>query len=136
MAGGGRAFRAIRAKKSCPPAEGLSSAFMRALVRTQGTQVWVEEGKILQLNRFVGAEIGDSIELNEVLLLGEGAETKVGTPLLAGAMVTAKLLSQERGKKVLVMKRLRRKGAHKKRGHRQALSTIQIVAVEDGTNGA
>ncbi|MDR0678636.1 MAG: 50S ribosomal protein L21 [Puniceicoccales bacterium] len=109
---------------------------MRALVRTQGTQVWVEEGKILQLNRFAGVTVGDSIELNEVLLLGEGAEARVGTPLLAGVKVTAKLLANGRGKKILVMKRLRRKGAHKKRGHRQELSTIGIVAIEGGTNGA
>jgi large subunit ribosomal protein L21 len=103
---------------------------MRALVRTQGTQVWVEEGKILCLNRFPGKEVGDSLELNEVLLLGDGEGAKVGTPLLAGAKVTAKLLANGRGKKVLVMKRLRRKGAHKKRGHRQELSTIQIVTIE------
>jgi large subunit ribosomal protein L21 len=70
------------------------------------------------------------VELKEVLLLGEGSTAKVGTPLVEGAKVTARILSHSRGKKVLVMKRLRRKGAHKKRGHRQEHSTIQIVSIE------
>ncbi|MDR1435917.1 MAG: 50S ribosomal protein L21 [Puniceicoccales bacterium] len=103
---------------------------MRALVRTQGTQFFAEEGATFRLNRFPGKVEGDTVILDEVLMVGEGATAKIGTPLVAGAKVTARLLSNGRGKKVLVMKRLRRKGAHKKRGHRQELSTIEILSVE------
>jgi large subunit ribosomal protein L21 len=103
---------------------------MRAIVRTQGTQIFAEEGAIFKLNRFRGANAGDTVVLDEVLMVGEGAAAKLGSPLVAGAKVTAKIVENSRGKKVLVMKRLRRKGAHKKRGHRQELSTIEIISIE------
>jgi large subunit ribosomal protein L21 len=103
---------------------------MRALVRAQGTQFFAEEGSIFKLNLFPGKDAGDTVILDQVLMVGDGASAKVGTPLVAGARVTAKIVANSRGKKVLVMKRLRRKGAHKKRGHRQELSTIEILTVE------
>jgi large subunit ribosomal protein L21 len=103
---------------------------MKALVRAQGTQFVATEGAVFRLNRFPGHAAGDMVELNEVLLLGEGDNAKIGTPLVAGARVMARILENRRGKKVLVIKRLRRKGAHKKRGHRQELSIIQIESIE------
>ncbi|MDR3117350.1 MAG: 50S ribosomal protein L21 [Puniceicoccales bacterium] len=103
---------------------------MRAVVRTQGVQILATEGAVFQLNRFPGRSAGDVVELNEVLLLEEGATARLGTPLVPGARVRARILENRRGNKVLVMKRLRRKGYHKKRGHRQELSVIQIVSIE------
>lgn len=103
---------------------------MKALVRTQGKQVYVTEGQILKLNRFPETEAGDIIQLEEVLLLGEGETAKIGNPLVEGASVTAKILENKRDKKILVMKRNRRKGYHKKNGHRQELSVIQIETIQ------
>ena len=103
---------------------------MRAHVRTQGTQISVKEGAILKLNRFPGTAAGDIVVLSDVLMVGEGETAKIGSPLVDGAKVTARIVANSRGKKVLVMKRLRRKGAHKKRGHRQELSTIEILSIE------
>ncbi|MDR2576634.1 MAG: 50S ribosomal protein L21 [Puniceicoccales bacterium] len=103
---------------------------MKAIVRIQGSQIAATEGATFMVNRFQGTTAGDLVELKEVLLLGDGAGARVGTPLVEGAMVRARILENVRGKKVLVMKRLRRKGAHKKRGHRQELSVIKIESIE------
>jgi large subunit ribosomal protein L21 len=103
---------------------------MKAWVRVQGTQVWATEGAVLRLNRFTGSAVGDLVELDEVLLLGEGTTARVGTPYVEGARVRARILEHRRGDKVLVMKRLRRKGAHKKRGHRQEFSVVRIESIE------
>lgn len=103
---------------------------MKALVRAQGKQIFVEEGQIITLDRFRNSHAGDVIELADVLLLGEGESARVGSPLLEGVVVRAKILENRRGKKVLVMKRLRRKGAHRKRGHRQELSVIRIESIQ------
>jgi large subunit ribosomal protein L21 len=102
---------------------------MKALVRVQGVQIWATEGSVWELNRFRGSNAGDSLELREVLLLGDGADARVGTPFVEGASVQARILANKRGKKVLVMKRLRRKGMHKKRGHRQEISVIKIEGI-------
>lgn len=103
---------------------------MKALVKAQGKQIAVNEGDIVQLNRFVGSSAGDVIELKEVLWVGEGADAKIGTPYVEGASVRATILENKRGKKVLVMKRHRRKGYHNKRGHRQELSIIKIDSIQ------
>jgi large subunit ribosomal protein L21 len=103
---------------------------MRAVVRAQGAQIIATEGEVFRVNRFVGSSTGDVVELNEVLLLGDGSSAKIGTPLVPGAKVRVRIVENIRGDKVLVMKRLRRKGAHKKRGHRQELSVIEILSIE------
>lgn len=102
---------------------------MKALVKVQGRQIFVQEGQILEVNRFRDSHAGDQIELKEVLMVGEGVDAKVGNPFVEGVSVGAKILANKRGKKVLVIKRLRRKGAHKKQGHRQELSVLQIETI-------
>ncbi|MDR0727635.1 MAG: 50S ribosomal protein L21 [Puniceicoccales bacterium] len=103
---------------------------MRAFVRVQGAQICATEGAVFEVNRFRGREAGDVIELSDVFLLGEGEHARVGTPTIEGASVTAKILMNKRGDKKLVIKRLRRKGFHKKRGHRQEISVIQIQSIQ------
>ena len=71
-----------------------------------------------------------TIEIKEVLATGEGDFFKVGTPLLIGASVTAKVLENKRGKKVIVFKKKKRKGYERKRGHRQELSVIKIESIK------
>lgn len=103
---------------------------MKATIKTQGQQFAVSEGDILIVNRFPNTEAGSTVEITDVLSAGEGADFKIGTPLLAGASVTATILENKRGDKVIVFKKKKRKGHEKKRGHRQELSVIKISAIK------
>ena len=103
---------------------------MKATIKTQDQQFAVSEGDILIVNRFPNTEAGSTVEITDVLSAGEGAAFKIGTPTLAGASVTAKVLENKRGDKVIVFKKKKRKGHEKKRGHRQELSVIKIEAIK------
>ncbi|MDR2341298.1 MAG: 50S ribosomal protein L21 [Puniceicoccales bacterium] len=103
---------------------------MRAVVRVQGVQICATEGAVFEVNRFKGSKVGDIICLGDVFHLGEGEHARVGTPTIEGASVTAKILTNKRAAKKLVIKRLRRKGFHKKHGHRQEISVIQIQNIQ------
>jgi len=102
---------------------------MKATIKTQGQQLTVSEGDILIVNRFPGTDKGSTVEINDVLAAGEGADFKVGTPTLAGASVKATVLENKRGAKVVVFKKKKRKGYEKKQGHRQELSVIKIDTI-------
>lgn len=104
--------------------------FMKATIKTQGQQFTVSEGDILTVNRYPGTEKGSTIEIKDVLAAGEGADYKVGKPLLAGAIVSATILENKRGDKVIVFKKKKRKGYERKRGHRQELSVIKIDSIK------
>ena len=103
---------------------------MKATIKTQGQQFAVSEGDILIVNRFPNTEAGSTVEITDVLSVGEGAAFKIGTPTLAGATVTAKILENKRGDKVIIFKKKKRKGHEKKRGHRQELSVIKIETIK------
>ena len=103
---------------------------MKATIKTQGQQFAVSEGDILIVNRYPNTEAGSTVEITDVLSAGEGAAFKIGNPLVAGASVTATILENKRGKKVIVFKKKKRKGHEKKRGHRQELSVIKIQAIK------
>lgn len=103
---------------------------MKATIKTQGRQFSVSEGDILIVNRYPKTEAGATIEIKEVLAAGEGDSFRVGTPLLAGASVTAKVLEHKRGEKVIVFRKKKRKGYERKRGHRQELSVIKIESIK------
>ena len=102
---------------------------MKATIKTQGQQFAVSEGDILTVNRYQNTEAGATVEITDVLSSGEGAEFKFGTPLIEGAKVTATILENKRGIKVIVFKKKKRKGYHKQRGHRQELSVIKIETI-------
>jgi large subunit ribosomal protein L21 len=94
-----------------------------------------EPAQNLLVRRFIyesdpNTEAGSTVEITDVLSFGEGADFKIGTPTLAGATVTAKVLENKRGKKVIVFKKKKRKGHEKKRGHRQELSVIKIETIK------
>ena len=103
---------------------------MKATIKTQGQQFTVTEGDVLIVNRYPKTEAGNIIEIKDVLAAGEGADYKVGKPTLAGASVSAKILQNKRGDKVIVFKKKKRKGHEKKRGHRQELSVIKIESIK------
>jgi len=103
---------------------------MKAIIKTQGRQFTVQEGDILFVNRFVGTKAGDKVTIDEVLAAGEGDAMKFGTPTVDGASVSASILENKRGKKVTIIKFKKRKGYHRKQGHRQELSVIKIDAIK------
>ncbi|MBM3852200.1 MAG: 50S ribosomal protein L21 [Verrucomicrobia bacterium] len=102
---------------------------MKATIKTQGQQFTVSEGDVLTVNRYPGTEKGSTVEIKDVLAAGEGDSFKVGTPMLPGASVSATVLENKRGKKIIVFKKKKRKGMERKRGHRQELSVIKINTI-------
>lgn len=101
---------------------------MYAIVRTGGKQYQVAPGERLRVERLAG-EVGDTVELNDVLLVAEGDDVKIGQPVLEGAKVTAKIVEQDKAKKVLVFKKKRRKGYRLKQGHRQHYTALEIKEI-------
>lgn len=102
---------------------------MKAAIQTQGRQFTVHEGDVLFVNRYPNTKAGDTVTIEDVLYVGEGASIKVGAPTVPGAKVTAKILENKRGEKVTIIKKKRRKGYARKRGHRQELSVIKIESI-------
>ena len=103
---------------------------MKATIKTQGRQFTVEEGDVLVVNQFTGTEPGSTIEINDVLSVGEGSDIRFGSPLVEGASVNATLVENKRGDKIVVFKKKKRKGYRRKRGHRQELSVIKIESIK------
>ncbi len=101
---------------------------MYAIVNIAGQQFKVAKDQKLFVHRLQGEE-GASIEFDNVLLAEEGGKFSVGTPTVAGAKVSAKILSHLKGDKVIVFKKKRRKGYKKKNGHRQQFSKIEITGI-------
>jgi large subunit ribosomal protein L21 len=99
-----------------------------AVFRTGGKQYRASEGDRLRVER-LDAGVGDSVEFDQVLLLGEGADVKVGAPLVSGSTVTAKVTAQGRAKKIDVVKFKRRKNYSRLRGHRQHYTEVEITAI-------
>jgi large subunit ribosomal protein L21 len=99
-----------------------------AVVRTGGKQYRVSPGDLVEVERFP-AERGATVELGEVLLTSTGGTVRVGTPIVAGARVTAKVVEHTRGKKILVFKMKRRKNERRKRGHRQDITTMRVLEI-------
>jgi large subunit ribosomal protein L21 len=102
---------------------------MFAVVRTGGKQFRVEPGTSVRVEKLEGA-VGDSIELAEVLLVGEKEGAKIGTPLVSGAKVKGTITAQGRGPKITIFKMKRRKGYRRKAGHRQSFTEIRVDQIE------
>jgi len=101
---------------------------MFAVIKAQGKQYKVAQGDELTIDRLAG-EAGASIALGEVLMLVDGSNTKLGTPIVGGAKVQAEIVSHSRGDKIKVFKKRRRKNFHRTRGHRQDLTTVKITSI-------
>lgn len=98
---------------------------MYAIIRTGGKQYQVSTGERLRVEKIDG-NVGDSVELSEVLMVGDGDDVKIGQPTLEGAKVVARIVEQGKARKVLVFKKKRRKGYRVKRGHRQLFTALEI----------
>lgn len=103
---------------------------MKATIQTQGRQFTVTTGDILKVNSFPNTEAGDTIDINEVLMIGEGSDTRFGAPYVEGASVKATILENKKDKKVVIFKKKRRQGYKVRRGHRQHLSVIKIESID------
>jgi len=101
---------------------------MYAVIRTGGKQYRVSANDVLTLEKLEG-EAGARIEFTEVLMVGAGADVKVGKPTVAGAKVVGELLAQTRGPKLIAFKKRRRKNSRRKKGHRQDLTRVRITDI-------
>jgi len=102
---------------------------MYAVIETGGKQYRVNKGDVIRVEKLTG-DVGSEIGFDRILMVGEGDQVKVGTPLLAGASVTGTVIEQDRHKKIVVFKMKRRKNYRKKQGHRQDYTGIRIEKIE------
>jgi large subunit ribosomal protein L21 len=101
---------------------------MFAVIRTGGKQYRVAKDDVISVER-LAADPGATIELGEVLMIGEGAEIASGTPLLDGASVSATVVEQTRAAKIIVFKKKRRHNYRRKKGHRQQQTVLRISEI-------
>ncbi len=104
---------------------------MYAVFRTGGKQYRASQGDRLKVEKLV-AEEGATVEFDDVLLLGQGAEVTVGQPRVAGAKVTAKVVAQDRAPKIRVVKFKRRTTYKRTRGHRQPYTLVEVTGIAGG----
>jgi len=104
---------------------------MFAVIKTGGKQYRVATDDVLTLEKLDG-DAGEMVEFNEVLAVGDGDDVTIGSPRVDGAMVTAEVVTQGRGKKVIAFKKRRRQNSRRKRGHRQYLTTVRISEILTG----
>jgi large subunit ribosomal protein L21 len=100
-----------------------------AVIETGGKQYIVEEGLNLRVEKVVG-EKGEEVTFDKVLLVGGEGAPKFGTPLIEGASVSAKVVMQDKDRKILVFHKKRRKGYEKKAGHRQPFTEVKIEKIQ------
>ena len=98
---------------------------MYAVIKTGGKQHRVSEGDIIAVEKINGSK-GDTVLFDEVLMIAKDGEIKVGTPFLEGVKVVGEIIEQASGSKIDVFRMKRRKGFHKKTGHRQKLTRMNI----------
>jgi large subunit ribosomal protein L21 len=102
---------------------------MYAVIQTGGKQYKVTPGDVLKVEK-LEAKKGDTVELKEVYMVSDGDKVSVGKPTLASAMVTAEVMGEEKGEKLLIFKHRRRKGFRKTNGHRQHYTTIKVKDIK------
>ena len=101
---------------------------MYAIIRTGGKQYQVAAGDKLRVEKLQG-NVGDTVELSDILMVVDGEEVKIGQPVIEGAKVVAKITEQAKADKVIVFKMKRRKGYRVKRGHRQQYTALTIEEI-------
>ena len=101
---------------------------MYAVIKTGGKQYRVQQGDVIFVEK-IDAQADEAVTFEEVLLVGDGEQTKIGAPVVAGAKVEGKVLSQVKAKKVVVYKYKAKKNERKKQGHRQPYTKVEITAI-------
>ena len=106
---------------------------MYAIIETGGKQYRVSEGDQIRIEKIKAAD-GEQVKFNKVLVLGEGAEAKVGAPYVESAAVFGDVIETGKGKKVIIFKYKAKKDYRKKQGHRQPYTLVEITGISaDGT---
>ncbi len=98
---------------------------MYAVIKTGGKQYRVAADDVIQVER-LDAAAGATVELTDVLMVGGDDSPRIGSPRVAGASVTAEVLEQAKGPKLVIFKKRRRKNSRRKTGHRQQLTVLRI----------
>jgi large subunit ribosomal protein L21 len=101
---------------------------MYAVIRTGGKQYRVAPQDVLQIEKIEGAA-GDAVRFSDVLMVGGDGDPRFGSPLISGAAVSAEVVEQGRGPKIIIFKKRRRQNYRRKRGHRQDLTTVRILEI-------
>jgi len=101
---------------------------MYAVIKTGGEQYRVSKDDVVTIERVQG-DAGATIEFDQVLMVGSGADVTIGAPVVSGAKVVAELVKQSRGPKLIAFKKRRRKNSRRKKGHRQDLSVVRITEI-------
>ncbi len=104
---------------------------MYAIIVTGGKQYRVEKGQAFKFEKLPG-EAGANVNFDKVLMLGGSGKPKIGAPYIDDASVEAKVLKQDRTKKIIVFKKKKRKGYKKARGHRQSFTEVEITKIVNG----
>ena len=102
---------------------------MYAVIKTGGKQYRVEGGDVVRIEK-IEVATGESVDFDQVLLVANGDDVKVGQPMLDGAKVTAEVLEQGRHKKIKIVKFRRRKHSRKQQGHRQWYTSVKITGIQ------
>jgi large subunit ribosomal protein L21 len=102
---------------------------MYAVIQTGGKQYKVAPGDVVKVEK-LEAKKGDTVEIKEVFLIADGDKMSIGKPTLASAMVTAEVLGEDKGEKLLIFKHRRRKGFRKTNGHRQNYTTLKVKDIK------
>jgi large subunit ribosomal protein L21 len=102
---------------------------MYAVIQTGGKQYKVAPGDVVKVEK-LDAKKGDTVEIKEVYMIADGDTMSVGKPILASAMVTAEVMGEEKGEKLLIFKHRRRKGFRKTNGHRQNYTTLKVKDIK------
>jgi len=104
---------------------------MYAVIKSGGKQHRVEAGEVLRLEKLQAAE-GDTVDFDQVMMVGEGADIKVGAPFVEGGKVTAEVVAHGRGDKVKIIKMRRRKHYRRQAGYRQWYTEVKIKEITGG----
>lgn len=104
---------------------------MYAVIKTGGKQYRVAEGDVLRVEK-LEAEAGAAVAFDQVLMIADGDDVKLGSPLLGGGKVSAEVVAHGRNRKIEVIKFKRRKNYHRKHGHRQHYTEIKITGIQAG----
>ena len=101
---------------------------MYAVIQTGGKQYRVQQGDVIYVEK-MNSQAGDLVSFDEVLLVSNDSETKIGAPVVAGAKVEGKVVAQVKSAKIVVFKYKSKKNSRKRQGHRQPYTKVEITAI-------